>query len=309
MSKIVITGAGGFIGGAAAAAFSHAGFTVCPILRTGSAADNLPAGVRAVYLPDLGADAAKLAEIFSGAAMVVHLADNPQRSQTGATGSQMLARVVADAAALAGVPRTVFASSIYAAPHMQGAANSYGAGKRAAESVFQQTGAFATVCLRLPPVYGPGSKGAITLLSSLIRRGIPVPFGMARAERDYLAIDNLMQILIGLARADDTKFAALAAKIWEPCDGAPISTRELVKLIGAALGRPARLVPVPQWMLSMPAALVGKKDQIDAAFAPLRCRDGAELARQLAPQFAPQQNCEICCDMAQNLAYLGQAAI
>ena len=43
-------------------------------------------------------------------------------------------------------------------------------------------------------------------------------------------------------------------------DGEDVSTKELLRRMGQAMGRPARLMPVPANWLKLAAALVGKQD-------------------------------------------------
>ena len=43
-------------------------------------------------------------------------------------------------------------------------------------------------------------------------------------------------------------------------DGEDVSTTELLRRMGQAMGRPARLIPVPVSWLKLAAALVGKPD-------------------------------------------------
>ena len=43
-------------------------------------------------------------------------------------------------------------------------------------------------------------------------------------------------------------------------DGEDLSTTELFVRMAAALGKPARLIPVPAWMLTAGASLLGKCD-------------------------------------------------
>ena len=49
-------------------------------------------------------------------------------------------------------------------------------------------------------------------------------------------------------------------QIFLVSDGEDLSTTELLRRIGQALGKPARLLPVPAWMISLAATLVGKRD-------------------------------------------------
>ena len=43
-------------------------------------------------------------------------------------------------------------------------------------------------------------------------------------------------------------------------DGEDVSTTELLRRMGAAMGRPARLIPVPAGLLKLAATMVGKRD-------------------------------------------------
>ncbi|MFN4113487.1 MAG: NAD-dependent epimerase/dehydratase family protein [Sphingomonadaceae bacterium] len=296
MSPVVVTGAGGFIGRAVALALTEAGHSVRAILRQGGSVPDLPESVAVHTLPPLEQAQTELAQVSAGAGMIVHLADNPARTLTDETGSAALARSVAGAATAAGVPRVVLASSIYARMDEDGRVNTYGAGKRASEQVFLQAKGFATVILRLPPVYGPGAKGGIAMLEALVRRRLPLPFGRATALRDYLAVGNLAALITALAQAEAAAFAGLAGRAYEPSDGAPIATRELAREIGTAVGKPVVVLPVPPTMLTVPAMLVGRAAQVEAVFAPLRCRDDSDLRQATGWQPEPRY--------AVNLTYL-----
>ncbi len=53
---------------------------------------------------------------------------------------------------------------------------------------------------------------------------------------------------------------AAANQTFLVSDGEDVSTTELLRRMGQALGRPARLLPVPTSWLKLAAALVGKPD-------------------------------------------------
>ena len=278
MSRIVVTGASGFVGRGIVPALGEAGHDVVAIVRAPPQPGVLLPDVETCMVPDLADPGGLLAEACRGAAMIVHLADNPERTEHG-NRSEALARAVAAAATQAGVGRIDFASSIYATLDEQGRASDYGAGKRAAERVLSALYGVDTVSLRLPPVYGPGGKGGFALVAKLAQTGWPLPFGKAHAPRDYLSRTNLARLVVALAAVDDRAFAAAAAQVWEPSDGSGVSTAELARAVGRVTGRPVRLVPVPPGLLAVVAALAAKREGAEAVFAPLATRDDGELQR------------------------------
>lgn len=276
MSKIVVTGASGFIGRGIVPALAQAGFAVTAVVRSEASAAGFGDGVATCLIPDLAKGRDDLADACQGAALTVHLADNPVRTDE-ASSAPDLARTVASAASVAGVPRIVLASSIYARLDEGAKPNAYGAGKRAAEQVLGAVPAAQTVILRLPPVYGPGCKGGFALLVRLVQTGLPLPFGLARAPRTYLSRDNLARLVVALAQADDAAFTAAAQKPWEPGDGAPVTTAQLVRTVSARLGRKTILLPVPPALLIGLAALANKQEGVEAVFAPLTGEDDRGL--------------------------------
>jgi nucleoside-diphosphate-sugar epimerase len=93
--------------------------------------------------------------------------------------------------------------------------------------------------LRPPLVYGPAVKANFLALMRAIARGMPLPLAGIENRRSLIYVGNLCDaILACLGSADKTYLVS---------DGAPVSTPQLCRAIGAALGRPARLFPVP-WL-------------------------------------------------------------
>ena len=113
-----------------------------------------------------------------------------------------------------------------------------GTGKSTAGSFLAQRGLPVTV-LRFPLVYGPGMKGNMLKLFDLVHRGLPLPLGGIRNRRSMLFVGNLAAALLALLRLPAT------SEIFFVSDGRDVSSPELVRLIGDALGRKVRLLPVP----------------------------------------------------------------
>ncbi len=74
-------------------------------------------------------------------------------------------------------------------------------------------------------------------------------------QRSLVALDNLVDLLVTCLT-----HPAAANQTFLVSDGEDVSTTELLRRMGQALGRPARLVPVPVSWLKLAATLVGKRD-------------------------------------------------
>ena len=123
----------------------------------------------------------------------------------------------------------------------------YGASKLHAERLLAQTceGTRVEWCaLRAPLVYGPGAPGNLARLVALLDRGWPLPLGRATGRRSLLFVGNLVDALLAAAAVP-----AAAGRVLLVADDDAVTVAELLRLIGAIRGRPARLLPVPSsWL-------------------------------------------------------------
>lgn len=174
-------------------------------------------------------------------------------------------------AAAAGVKRFVFLSSIKVNGEMtpigqpftvaQTAApmDPYGISKAEAEDGLRCLGSetgMEIVIIRPPLVYGPGVRANFGRLVSAIGRGWPLPLGcVEQNRRSLVALDNLVDLILTC-----TSHPAAANQTFLVSDGEDLSTTELLRRIGRAMGRPTRLVPVPSRLLQAGALLAGKGD-------------------------------------------------
>jgi nucleoside-diphosphate-sugar epimerase len=252
----LVTGATGFVGRHLSALLVQEGAAVRGLIRPGAGA--LAAGVEAAPAEGLH-DVDGVRRAVRGVDTVVHLAARVHVMRESAADPEAEfrrvnvegTRVLLRAAAEAGVRRFVFASSVKAlGEHTDrpwtddtppAPADPYGRSKLAAEALVREASAHMhTVSLRLPLVYGPGMKGNMRSLFRVVERGAPLPLGGVRNRRSLLYVGNL-------AAAVRAVLASPAARgqSFVVSDGHDLSTPELVRAIAAALGRPARLVPVP----------------------------------------------------------------
>ncbi len=177
---------------------------------------------------------------------------------------------LAEQAAQAGVQRFVFVSSIkvngeatsrnrpFLASDEPAPMDPYGISKMEAENGLRQlareTG-LEVVIIRPPLVYGAGVKANFHTMMHWLARGIPLPLG---------AIDDGGGMSGGGDRVELSGNCrdrpAAANQRCRAADGRALSTTELLRKLGVALGRPARLIPVPQALIRGGAAMVGKPE-------------------------------------------------
>jgi nucleoside-diphosphate-sugar epimerase len=172
-------------------------------------------------------------------------------------------------AAAAGVKRFIFISSIkvngeatvkssaFSANDEAAPEDAYGVSKLEAEQgllhLAAETG-MEVVVIRPPLVYGPSVKGNFASMIKLVEKGIPLPLGAIHNKRSLVGVDNLVDLII---RCID--HPAAANQVFLAGDGQDLSTTELLRGVGEAMDKPARLIPVPAGMLEFGAALLGKK--------------------------------------------------
>lgn len=89
---------------------------------------------------------------------------------------------------------------------------------------------------------------------TLLEKGRLLPLGAVDNKRSLVGIDNLADLII---RCID--HPAAANQVFLAGDGEDLSTTELLRAVGKAMGKPARLIPVPAGLLQFGATLLGKK--------------------------------------------------
>ena len=110
------------------------------------------------------------------------------------------------------------------------------------------------VIIRPVLVYGPDVKANFHSMMVCLNKGIPLPLGAVRGQRSLVALDNLVDLIVTCLH-----HPAAANQTFLVSDGEDMSTTALLKRIGAALGKPARLIPVPEPLLRWCMVLIGRK--------------------------------------------------
>lgn len=190
--------------------------------------------------------------------------------------------VLADEAGRAGVRHLILASTVKVVGEGNSTAwtedtppapvDPYGISKLEAERAVREAaechGVRAAV-LRLPLVYGPAMKGNMLRLFALVDRGVPLPFASVANQRSMLYVGNLVAAVRAVLESplDGTETFFVS-------DGRDLSLPALIRMIGEALGKPARLLPVSPSLLRLvlPAA------EADRLIGSLTV-DGSKLSR------------------------------
>lgn len=229
-----------------------------------------------VSIGELGPETA-WGEVTTGQEVVVHTAARVHVMQDFAVdplaefrrvnveGTVNLARQ----SAASGVKRFIFISSIkvngegtrygepFTAEDLPQPVDSYGISKHEAEEQLRRLAAetgMEVVIIRPPLVYGPGVKANFLSMMRWLYKGIPLPLGAINNRRSLVALDNLVDLIVTCI-----DHPAAANQTFLAGDGEDLSTTELLRRMGAALGRPARLIPVPPALLSAGATMLGKR--------------------------------------------------
>lgn len=272
--KMLVSGASGFIGKSLCAELLRQGHTVRAAVRLrNSQAEN----IETVPVGDINGETDWTVALRDIKA-VIHLAAHAHVMKDGVAdplaelrkvnveGTWNLARQAAEA----GVQRFIFISSIkvngestplgqpYTAEDPPAPVDAYGISKLEAEEALRQladeTG-MEVVIIRPPLVYGPGVKANFRSMMHWLAKGVPLPLGAIHNMRSLVALDNLVDLIITC-----TDHPAAANQTFLAGDGEDLSTTELLQRLGNALDKPAKLLPIPAWVLKTGAMLLGKRD-------------------------------------------------
>jgi nucleoside-diphosphate-sugar epimerase len=272
-TRILITGGTGWVGGALIQELNGSSHDIVAAIRSSS---DLP-GAKKVQISAIDGGQ-KWSDALSERQVVLHLSarvhvmvdksSNPidEYRKTNVAGTLNLARQ----SAAAGVRRFVFISSIkvngeatkmadsFSANDFPAPLDPYGISKMEAEQGLREiatdTG-MEVVIIRPPLVYGPGVKANFRAMMRWLSRGVPLPLGAINNKRSLVALDNLVDLIVTCI-----DHPAAANQTFLVSDGEDLSTTQLLRRMGRAMGKPAWLLPVPPALLKAGAALVRKPE-------------------------------------------------
>lgn len=129
----------------------------------------------------------------------------------------------------------------------------YAVSKLEAEDVVRAS-SIPFVIFRPPVMHGPGMRGNLGRLIRLIQRGFPLPVAQMKSPRSLLSVEAFCQaMLISLEKN------SAAGRVFTLADDRPLSIAEVASIMGEAVGRPARLIGVPPFMLRSAAIVTGRR--------------------------------------------------
>lgn len=272
--NVLLTGASGFVGGAILQHLCQQGHVVTAAVRSSS--KKIVGAQTVVFVDSLDGktnwrECLEHIQVVVHSAARVHVMTERDSDPLGAfrkvnvEGTLNLARQ----AASAGVKRFVFISSVkvngehtlegevFTADDAPAPVDPYGISKREAEDGLRRLAlecGLEVVIIRPVLVYGPGVSANFYSMMHWLAKGIPLPLGRIRNRRSLVALDNLSHLIVSCVT-----HPAAANQTFLVSDGEDLSTPELLRRMGRALGRPARLLPVPALLLRLAAMAFGRR--------------------------------------------------
>lgn len=272
---ILITGASGFVGSALVQELIKNGRHITkvavrkPIL-------GLPDNISQIVIENLDkntnwCDALKDVKVVIHAAARAHIVnDNAKDSMAefrkiNVDGTLNLAKKSLEM----GVGRFIYISSIkvngenteldmpFKASDQPAPCDEYGISKYEAEQGLQKMTAGSrmdVVIIRPSLVYGPGVKANFLSMMQWIEKGVPLPLGAIHNQRSLVALDTLVDFIITCI-----EHPAAANQVFMVSDGEDLSTTELLIRMGHSLGKPVRLLSIPQSFIIVILQLLGKE--------------------------------------------------
>jgi len=283
--KVLVSGATGFIGRRTVDALRRKDVVVHALTRDlGKIAalwtEGAVTGIRADLASGEGLDAA-----CENVETVLHLAgyahaadqDSPEARRLHQATTVEGTRALLFAAVAAGARRFVFLSSVKAMGEggkecldetaSEAPTTNYGRAKLEAErlvlDVGRQHGLHVCV-LRLPLVYGPGSKGNIPRMIAAIDRGRFPPMPQIQNKRSMVHVNDVVGALLLAAER-----SAANGQVYIVTDGRIYSAREIYTGICQALGRAVPAWTIPAWVLRLGARFGDAIERISGCTSPL----------------------------------------
>jgi UDP-4-keto-D-FucNAc 4-reductase len=269
--RLIVTGSSGFIGRNLLLWLQKQGYQdlILPLRKAASESHPLP---QATVIVDDFCSVEQWAQVLKAGDVVVHLAGLAHQSLPAANADQLFfaanvepVKALAQAAVQCGVSQILFISSIgvngsYSEKAITATSETrpdypYARSKLLAEQTLAEvcSGSIPYKILRIPLVYGADAPANFRDLLTLVSHKLPLPFGLVKARKSFIAIDHLVEVISRLIELDsDTDRCFVAA------DRDTVSLSELIALLSEGMGHRVINLPVPVSLLKFVLKLAGK---------------------------------------------------
>lgn len=131
------------------------------------------------------------------------------------------------------------------------------------KKIAKETG-LEVVIVRPTLVYGPSAPGNFGMLTKLVYKVPFLPFGLASNRRDFIAVQNLADLLVTCATHPDA-----AGHTFLASDSETVSIKEFTDAIADGLGKKVIQLPVPVSIMRLVGKLTGKSTMIEQLYGNL----------------------------------------
>ena len=278
MTRVLITGASGFVGRSVCEAALNLGTEVRGCYRSESSRKFVPKGVERFRIPSVD-HMTDWSEALEGVGAVIHLAGRTHvmnemdrdvlaiYREVNAAGTARLARMSADF----GIRRFVYVSTTkvngeetvdgpFTEEQDPQPEDAYAISKWESEQELRRIGAesdLEIVTLRSPLVYGRGVRANFLRLLQLVRKGVPLPFASVRNKRSLIYVKNLADAMLM-----SLKHPKVAGRTFLVSDGDDISTPELIRRIAYPMGCSPHMFRCPLSILRTVGRAVGRSREV-----------------------------------------------
>jgi len=290
-NRILVTGAGGFVGGHLLSYLKKAGYDAIAGKRVVTKDDKKSIQLDLTRSPVM--DRKKL----EGVDVVIHCAGIAEVNESD-RGNVEHCEVVnvfgavnlATLSAEEGVKRFIFISSlkVYGESTKEGEVfridsdqkpqGAYALSKATAENMLRdlaRESGMEVVILRPPLIYGAGVGGNFQRLVGVVNRAGVLPLGAIHNKRSMVYIGNLCSLI------ERITFSPVAAdRTFLVSDGDDLSTTELLQVLKEVSGSSLYLIPIPEQMLRLAFRVLGKQNIGEKLLGSL-CADISETVELL----------------------------